>query len=1298
MSDLDIGGSISIDTSSLDKALATVRKLESTLSKASDEMLKSTTGVDRALSNQVKQFLKLESTSKKATLGDATKSQIRMETALAKATNTMGAYEAQVNKANLSDREREKFLTQGSQALNQYAKYVAKTRAEGVQFAQANVVLGNSLSQLRRELTQAREAGSQGIVDTRALDNAAISYDKATNAVRTSALEDDKKQSSLNMLKTRFEEFNRTLQQHGSRSVEAVKSQGALRRAVAQSGIEVQNANKAFKGAELASLNQKFRNLTSSVVVALGPLSGVASRLIALQGLFNRNAASVAAVLAGVTAFTVSLARARTYAIEAERQFFAIDATIANLGHTANFTSQEIFDMGHRLADATLLSAQEARAASTALLQFGNLTTEQFERTIVAAQGITSALGGRLRENVKLLGRVMQDPVDSISELERRGVQLDDTTKNLITTMVQQGRTLEANNLLLEQLASFEAAARNEANSLAGAMDAVSGNIDKLYENTFIASGALEEAKVQTKLFADALLELSTSDAAARIGAMFKGMVSGIGTAANFILDNLQFLTAAIVVLASSVVPRFIVTLYKLTTAMVGLNLTKAKSVAAATAQGTAYNTVTRSTVQLTAAQRALNVVMASNPWGLIAGAMGAALFYFSDHIFKASELRTTIKGLDQDYKALSKTLMSLSGNPEAQELGESIAANLELRNSVESRIDATERQLRVTQAAIKKNQEEVDGITFVSRLTKEGAAIRLEAVSAGLQLSRQEAELLAELQRLNNELEETAIGLDRLMAGQEGVAEAAREQEKAMQHLTTMQERFNSLIDTTDPKVKTIKEEIDKLKNAFIGLGDAQDGIFDQEQIDAYITRLNQLYTEYAEATQPKKRSRDKTDNTSALDNMIKQFKDTAREAELLELKIMGVDSAVEEFVRNNKIADFSEEVAKLSRDHLVKLAQSLGVVNAQGMSQSQIINNVTDAYKQQIITIDELNKRFSADTAAQEWRKSQLTGVDAIRAKYQELFDTVFESGDSQILADVLTAEREEINKHIQAVREQWTWKQESELEALTREYQARKELIRTELAGEKEIMIQHLDELEQEYQKKKFFMQFHERAAQGMDALSAAMDMMSAANRQNTKEFQVLAAAQTIMAGSSAIMKTWQGYAELGPFGKAMAIAQIGMISAQMGASLAAIRSQSFADGGLVRGAGGSRDDKVPANLSPNEFVINAAAVRKIGLSNLYQMNQGIMPRNFADGGTIMPIGVPSASNGGSNVVIQILDQRTGDTAPVETTETVDSEGVRRVQVIVRDAMKREFSNGSMDGVMANRYGTVPKGVRR
>lgn len=70
--------------------------------------------------------------------------------------------------------------------------------------------------------------------------------------------------------------------------------------------------------------------------------------------------------------------------------------------------------------------------------------------------------------------------------------------------------------------------------------------------------------------------------------------------------------------------------------------------------------------------------------------------------------------------------------------------------------------------------------------------------------------------------------------------------------------------------------------------------------------------------------------------------------------------------------------------------------------------------------------------------------------------------------------------------------------------------------------------------------------------------------------------------------------------------------------------------FADGGRVFGPGGPREDRVPAMLSPGEFVINAASVSKFGVGFFDKLNKGFQPElpRLAAGGSVgLSIGIPT-----------------------------------------------------------------------
>lgn len=88
-----------------------------------------------------------------------------------------------------------------------------------------------------------------------------------------------------------------------------------------------------------------------------------------------------------------------------------------------------------------------------------------------------------------------------------------------------------------------------------------------------------------------------------------------------------------------------------------------------------------------------------------------------------------------------------------------------------------------------------------------------------------------------------------------------------------------------------------------------------------------------------------------------------------------------------------------------------------------------------------------------------------------------------------------------------------------------------------------------------------------------------------------------------------------------------AAAGIVAGQMGAARAA--GSVFKDGGFVTGPGTGTSDSIPAMLSNGEFVINAAAVQRLGTGYLNMLNSP----HYAEGGQVGTPAMGAAGSGGS-----------------------------------------------------------------
>ena len=118
---------------------------------------------------------------------------------------------------------------------------------------------------------------------------------------------------------------------------------------------------------------------------------------------------------------------------------------------------------------------------------------------------------------------------------------------------------------------------------------------------------------------------------------------------------------------------------------------------------------------------------------------------------------------------------------------------------------------------------------------------------------------------------------------------------------------------------------------------------------------------------------------------------------------------------------------------------------------------------------------------------------------------------------------------------------------------------------------------------------------------------------------------------------------------------ALREVGILSAQGGGGG---DTQSFADGGAVRGRGTSTSDSIPAWLSNNEYVVKAKSVAKYGKGFMDAINSGRVSlqglQHFAAGGLVTPFTQPrlalasssSAGSGGPTNASRIINLTIGD----------------------------------------------------
>jgi phage-related minor tail protein len=253
-------------------------------------------------------------------------------------------------------------------------------------------------------------------------------------------------------------------------------------------------------------LGTAFDDLSGRVTASVGPFGGVAARLAAFG---PAAAAGVAGIGALVGAVTVGVREAK----EAEQSFARLQGVLRATGGSAGLTAGEIRDFAEELEGSTLATASGVQNAAAALATFRNVSGDTFTDAIALAQDMAAVFGGDIQSAAVQLGKALEDPERGITALRRSGVSFSEAQREVISNLVETGRTAEAQRLILDALANqVGGAGAAEADTLTGAFHRAAdsiGDMLRAFDGVLGTSGAVRTALEGVAAAANAIGELA---------------------------------------------------------------------------------------------------------------------------------------------------------------------------------------------------------------------------------------------------------------------------------------------------------------------------------------------------------------------------------------------------------------------------------------------------------------------------------------------------------------------------------------------------------------------------------------------------------------------------------------------------------------------------------------------------------------------------------------------------------------------------------------------------------------------
>lgn len=162
---------------------------------------------------------------------------------------------------------------------------------------------------------------------------------------------------------------------------------------------------------------------------------------------------------------------------------------IQSTGGAAGVTAGQVQKLAESMSLKNGIDDEVIQRGANLLLTFKNVRNEAgeganvFDRATMAAADLSAAGFGSVESASTMLGKALNDPLAGLTALGRAGVTFTEQQKEQIRTLVESGRTLEAQKIILDEVGA----------QVGGAANAAADPIARLASVGRVLAGAFEE-------------------------------------------------------------------------------------------------------------------------------------------------------------------------------------------------------------------------------------------------------------------------------------------------------------------------------------------------------------------------------------------------------------------------------------------------------------------------------------------------------------------------------------------------------------------------------------------------------------------------------------------------------------------------------------------------------------------------------------------------------------------------------------------------------------------------------------
>lgn len=291
-------------------------------------------------------------------------------------------------------------------------------------------------------------------------DTGAERYERRTRALRSDARKDIVTEAKLDVDKDGFNRYERGVKRANRANDDLVRGSGRLR----------------------TSLGSLFVGGAGVAGAAIG-LGALAKGAVSVNGAFE----------------------------ESQKVAAQTAAVIKSTGGAARVSADEVAELSGAISKKTAIDDEAIQSGANMLLTFKNVRNEAgagndvFSQATRTLTDMSTALGTDASTSAIQLGKALNDPMKGITALSRVGVTFTDQQKEQIETLVESGRTMDAQKIILRELNSeFGGSAEAQATA-SGRMKVSLGNLAESAGS--VVAPALAKVTGWVSDFADEMVE-----------------------------------------------------------------------------------------------------------------------------------------------------------------------------------------------------------------------------------------------------------------------------------------------------------------------------------------------------------------------------------------------------------------------------------------------------------------------------------------------------------------------------------------------------------------------------------------------------------------------------------------------------------------------------------------------------------------------------------------------------------------------------------------------------------------------